>query len=571
MKKRTILLITSIIVFILVISGGTYAYIRKSSVQNTDNEINTLNCLEMTFEDKDINGNSSNAINLTDAYPIEDYEGLNQTPYSFTITNTCTTPVLVDINIEALSDSKLGIDKVKLNYKNVGEDYNYTSKISEYPASVQKVISNSLANTNKQLDRVFLAGNDPEVNDITENSKKTFEIKLWIDKDTSWADAHETVNNVEQAKDYKGKITIIESPVKTYKPNWNAESGTLLAALENGNYLFSNAQTIPGQSISNRYERVIAKTEDDYGTSYYFRGNIENNYVLFADKCWRIVRVDGNNNIKLWLWNNTDNCTEKYVPSSQFNSSNNNNNNNNAYVGYMYGDVNSTEFSTGDLEHPGVHDNVYPSTIFQNLATWYDNTFYTSTTTKYTDLLADVIWCGDKKPTTTGANVGIGTTQTYYGFYGRQNNPTLKCQDLGVDGNLSRYTAYSGSDEPHKDANNAKGNGALKITKDGVTKYYKAGLLTADEVRLAGEKETNSSYYLYTGSWYWLMSPCRFSGSAVEWDVGYYGYLGSDYVTGSFGLRPSVSLKGTVEILSGDGTIEKPYQIKVPNPVQNQG
>ena len=31
--------------------------------------------------------------------------------------------------------------------------------------------------------------------------------------------------------------------------------------------------------------------DDDYGTSYYFRGKVQNNYVEFAGKYWRIIHI----------------------------------------------------------------------------------------------------------------------------------------------------------------------------------------------------------------------------------------------------------------------------------------
>lgn len=54
----------------------------------------------------------------------------------------------------------------------------------------------------------------------------------------------------------------------------------------------------------------LIKTTDDYGTAYYYRGAVENNYVKFAGMCWRIVRTTGNNDVKLVLYNNdSDDCT----------------------------------------------------------------------------------------------------------------------------------------------------------------------------------------------------------------------------------------------------------------------
>ena len=46
-------------------------------------------------------------------------------------------------------------------------------------------------------------------------------------------------------------------------------------------------------------EKILSKTEDEEGTSYYYRGTVNNNYVNFANMCWRIVRVTGNGSVKL--------------------------------------------------------------------------------------------------------------------------------------------------------------------------------------------------------------------------------------------------------------------------------
>ncbi len=43
----------------------------------------------------------------------------------------------------------------------------------------------------------------------------------------------------------------------------------------------------------------IFEMEDDYGTSYYFRGAVENNYVKFAGYYWRIIRVNGDGSLRI--------------------------------------------------------------------------------------------------------------------------------------------------------------------------------------------------------------------------------------------------------------------------------
>ena len=41
------------------------------------------------------------------------------------------------------------------------------------------------------------------------------------------------------------------------------------------------------------------KAEDDLGITYYFRGNVENNYVKFANYYWRIIRINGDGTIRI--------------------------------------------------------------------------------------------------------------------------------------------------------------------------------------------------------------------------------------------------------------------------------
>ena len=97
---------------------------------------------------------------------------------------------------------------------------------------------------------------------------------------------------------------------------------------------------------------------------------------------------------------------------------------------------------------------------------------------------------------------------------------------------------------------------------------YPVGLLTADEIVMAGasgnSNTSNNTYYLYTGGYYWSLSPNAFrNGSASEFYVSGNGYLGGSYVDYAVGLRPVISLNSTVEFeTGGDGTPTNPYVVK---------
>ncbi|MBP3456727.1 MAG: hypothetical protein J6K36_01290, partial [Bacilli bacterium] len=138
--------------------------------------------------------------------------------------------------------------------------------------------------------------------------------------------------------------------------------------------------TTPGAAVSTASEALLASTEDDYGTSYYFRGAVKNNYVEFANKCWRIVRVGGDGSVKLILHN--DNATGVANPcdaannsasaafarysGTSYKSAFNPSSKDNAYVGFKYGTVGSSTYEA-------THANTNNSTILTNLETWYNN------------------------------------------------------------------------------------------------------------------------------------------------------------------------------------------------------
>lgn len=74
-------------------------------------------------------------------------------------------------------------------------------------------------------------------------------------------------------------------------------------------------KTIVGMEISQNDEGLIQDLDDD-GVTYYFRGKVTNNYVKFADMMWRIVRVNGNNTVRLVLNDAAEDLTEYYTNTS---------------------------------------------------------------------------------------------------------------------------------------------------------------------------------------------------------------------------------------------------------------
>ena len=64
-------------------------------------------------------------------------------------------------------------------------------------------------------------------------------------------------------------------------------------------------KTRVGSEVATSNEGLISM-EDNTGTSYYFRGNVDNNYVMIGDLTFRIVRINGDGTIRIVLNNVLD-------------------------------------------------------------------------------------------------------------------------------------------------------------------------------------------------------------------------------------------------------------------------
>ena len=312
--------------------------------------------------------------------------------------------------------------------------------------------------------------------------------------------------------------------------------------------------TTPGAGISTADEALLASSEDDYGTSYYFRGAVTNNYVEFANKCWRIVRVGGDGSVKLILHN--DNPTGAANPCDAANNSAsaafarysgttyestfNTNYNDNAYVGFKFGTVGSSTYEA-------THANTNNSTILTNLETWYTNNLKA-----YESVIDDNVWCNDK----------TNVTDTTFNPYGYSN-----VNGLGYGTNR---TYYGATQRLVSKSNSAGGTGpSLKCTGELSKITSKVGLITADELAFAGYAWNigNTTTYLQenaTDTYWWSLSPYNFyDGFAFVWRVvGSSGNFVNNGVSFAGGVRPSISLKSTT-IVTGEGTSSSPFIINM--------
>lgn len=295
----------------------------------------------------------------------------------------------------------------------------------------------------------------------------------------------------------------------------------------------SFSEETPNFSVTSEQEGTngIYAAEDDLGTSYYFRGAVENNYVSFASSAWRIIRINGDGTIRIIL---DSMATYNTMLPTLATDDNIGNVMDNAYIGYMYG-------TAGSSTYESTHSNSTNSSIKNVVDQWYDTNIVN---TGYEDYVVDAIYCNDRS---VYEGTGIGTDSTIYMPFYRLNNytPTLKCVNKN-----DRFTKST-----------TLGNG--KLTK-------KVGVVTADEIMYAGAvlEETNATFYLYNiiggNLGYWTMSPIGYDNGSFSACVinGVIHYSPSQCYTNSSNYAvPVISIKEDA-IISGTGTADNPFKVK---------
>ena len=357
-KRKKILLGIGVLLAICLIIGVSYAYWRLVIYQTGENEV-ASSCFSITLT------NEQNAINLQKAYPILDEEGKKLTLYTFTVKNNCDAYASYSVNLELL-ETILEENRLSSGFIKVMLDENTPT------------VLNTNTNVTPTLDNAYEAY-ELATGYLDKNEEVTYNLRLWMDQDV-------TIEDDAMNKQLESKITITASYIDHMPTDYekcveeygedsiqcsiiadasDEESGPCPTVNEDGTV------TVNSTESTNSY---LCSAPDDYGTSYYYRGNVDNNYVKFAGFYWRILRINGDGSIRMIyagdadVIDSLDNKTEvlangyndastdyTQIGTSAYNSSYNNN----AYVGYMYGENIWGEPTTNETTSSRTLNNYY--------------------------------------------------------------------------------------------------------------------------------------------------------------------------------------------------------------------
>ena len=584
--KKIIALIILVLISIIALIGSSYALLTKSfKSEKLSMQVGTL---KIDFTD-------GNIITMNNALPMTDEDGMNTTPYTFTITNSGNIDAYYTVSNEEELTNTLDTSYLKMR---LTSDNGYDSGV--------KKVKNLGTETYKIVDETTL----------TTGKSVTYKLYLWI--------SSEAGNDI-QDKVYKSKIVVSSTSNRvgdTYcKDKGFTSLSDCMLVIANHEKSVEEAKTnikakgTPDFSQIATTDEGLYMAEDDEGESYYYRGAVKNNYVSFAGFIWRIIRRNGDGSVRMIYSgkSTSDTGSESTIGYIRYD----NKYFAPMYVGYKYSDkVSLHEDNSGNVDYYyftnttkydfgtsyTFDESTKKFTLTGNIRqlTWNDNYNEIVNNKLYSCLNSEcnVVYkvTGYSNATTMIVQPITYNVENYQDTLSNKVNSNIKSNiDEWYKTNIINYSSYladetfcnnrsilsgSGYKEDEETLYQAKDNlenakfPKLKCDKEldkfsqknGQAKLdYPVALITADEVAMAGAitGETNSKYYLYNNQDYWTMTPSNFSDGIARVNIVFETGSIVTYcsVADHAGVRPVINLKQNVTISKGDGTTLNPFVV----------
>jgi len=459
-KKYIVTLIVIMTLLVATLFVGTGYGVWLSSKTPTENNTRNIACFKVYYDNDGI-------IEQSKIKPVINSDDKAISPYTVTVTNTCPVAKEVQIRLNTVETTTIDINALTLKISGNIEKNNTLYKNLEGTKTEEEGIKAS-----KLLGKIKIEPNET----VRTN------IRIWFDE-------KKAPNVTDKNNYFKGHIEIIDSE-SAIKP-------TLLETL------LANKDSVDKKKAPS-FEGAAYNEEGLYsinapgGKYYYYRGVVNNNYVSFANKIWRIVGINPNNTIKLILSDSINNI--KYGKDHKYMD----------YVGFTY-DYNKVQVNND---------------INNQLINWYKANIGN---TAYDKHVANYSFCNDASLKTSGKTTTFGGANRLTD----EIKPIVSCP--------------------------------AKTADFGGVYNQKVGLITADEVVLAGGAlETNNyNYYLFNGTTFFTSTPYEFtSNTAYVFAVTNTGSLDKVKTDSVNGMRPVINISGELTF-EGSGTQNNPYVINL--------
>ena len=497
---------------------------------------------------------------LTESIPLaQGIVNYNPDKIAPTISNITSSTTETTINVTVEASDNVGVTEYWYckrsfqfcNYvKGTGNTYQFTGLSAGSTYTIQAYVKDAAGNQSDTITKSITTSDTtkPTISNVTSSvTETTIKITVTASDNVGVTEYWYQIGNNAAIKSTSNTYTFtglkasttysVKVYVKDAASNQSTTTTKNVTTITKSEEMLAKLNIINYKTTAPDFSKIATTDEGVYrvsdgmygGYSYYFRGAVTNNYVKFANKCWRIVRINGNGTLRLIYdgsschANGTSTTNSIAVSNQKYSTSGVNRS---YYVGWHW---------AAGVQRPSTTSLGTNSNAKSQLQTWYN-----SNLKNYASNMVYGNFCNDR-------NAGNG-----YSWYEKST-----FFQYAATTRLNNYT-------PSLECN--KGDTYSEII----------GLITADEVMYAGGVNTtdNNLFYLYNGQNYWTMSPSIGNGPSCDddgncayvlasvWMVTNNGGLNSAESVGLFyGIRPVINLKSDITFSSGNGTQSNPYVV----------
>ena len=309
MNKNTkiiLLSIISVLIIITIVLGITYSFMRPINETSSITSVNLESCANITLTD------TGESINLSNSYPMTKNRAFETTPYTFSVSSSCTDGsgfnlYLATLNTNTLSDSSIHYIITEHGNKNViteGILSEATNGVSDFQDYELNELNNGINGTYGSIYRLHSSG-------INYNTEVTYDLYLYIDESVTNETMGQTFSAglAVKASDYDfatvDEVTVTETTTDSITVSVSASGGTnaiqnYYYSINNGAYTSStsNTKTFTGLSMGTTYTiKVYVKDTNGVDSNVYTTSVQTENTVLLADYIKGLYTSQGANGL----------------------------------------------------------------------------------------------------------------------------------------------------------------------------------------------------------------------------------------------------------------------------------
>ena len=263
MNKNTkiiLLSIISVLIIITIVLGITYSFMRPINETSSITSVKLESCANITLTD------TGESINLSNSYPMTKNRAFETTPYTFSVSSSCTDGsgfnlYLATLNTNTLPDNSIHYIITEHGNKNViteGILSEATNGLSDFQDYELNELNNGINGTYGSIYRLHSSG-------INYNTEVTYDLYLYIDESVTNETMGQTFSAglAVKASDYDfatvDEVTVTDATNDSITVSVSASGGT--NAIGTYYYSINNGEYVSSTSNTYTFERLEMGTE----------------------------------------------------------------------------------------------------------------------------------------------------------------------------------------------------------------------------------------------------------------------------------------------------------------------